>query len=452
MVARIAIALAVGPLFVSSAGAKRSPYAAIDLGTLGGASSGAVDINASGQIAGTSDTADGSHAFLWTRGQGMRDLPGISSPARTWAADMNDAGEVAGASSGIDVSVVVWTPSVVDLGVEGGSGSGAVAVNNAGQVAGNAVFSVLSSTVYAFAWTPSGGPVYLAGLGKKHHTVVRAENDAGQVVGESSTDDFYAFPTHAFSWTAPGGMADLGTLGAGAAGSSSAVAVNQSGQVAGMSQTSSGAEHAFSWTTAGGMVDLGTLGGTSSHAAALNDAGQIVGRSTTASGDEHAFSWSVATGMIDLGTLGGASSRAVAVNVHGQVVGTSETRYGEEHAFFWTADDGMVDLGKLGGSSSDAVALNASGEIAGTSTRASGIRRAVLWTLFCIVPDVRGDLLATASRTLHGAGCATGDVRRIYSKRAKGHVVAQSPRPSSQVPANSVVRLTVSKGRRHAKP
>ena len=142
---------------------------------------------------------------------------------------------------------------------------------------------------------------------------------------------------------------DLGTLGGSR---SSAVAVNDAGQVVGWSGLDGAGAHAFSWTAAGGMIDLGTLGGSGSYASAVNDAGQVVGNSSPAgeprprvfvdgrgrddrsrharrqhqrapkrsmmparslaqltAGDAvaHAFSWTAAGGMIDLGTLGGCS-------------------------------------------------------------------------------------------------------------------------------------------------
>jgi probable HAF family extracellular repeat protein len=73
---------------------------------------------------------------------------------------------------------------------------------------------------------------------------------------------------------------DLGTLGGTY---SFATAVNDSGQVVGYSDMTgnAGPSHAFSWTARGGMVDLGTLGGTASIAAAVNASGQVVGVSTT---------------------------------------------------------------------------------------------------------------------------------------------------------------------------
>ena len=83
------------------------------------------------------------------------------------------------------------------------------------------------------------------------------------------------------------------------------------------------------------MVDLGTLGGTSSRAAAVNDHGQVVGVSNTAGGEQHAFSWTKKGGMVDLGTLGGTESRAVDVNNRVQVVGSSRTADGATHAVLW---------------------------------------------------------------------------------------------------------------------
>src|SRR5687768_4781825 len=63
------------------------------LGTLGGATSTAYDINASGVVVGTSTLSDGtSRAFRWTEGGGMVALPAGTVVAR----GVNAAGEVTG--------------------------------------------------------------------------------------------------------------------------------------------------------------------------------------------------------------------------------------------------------------------------------------------------------------------------------------------------------------------
>ena len=82
------------------------------------------------------------------------------------------------------------------------------------------------------------------------------------------------------------------------------------------------------------VTDLGTLGGTFSSALAVNDLGQVVGLSMTAAKESHAFLWEAGT-MTDLGTLGGSEARAVAVNDLGQVVGVSMTAAGESHGALW---------------------------------------------------------------------------------------------------------------------
>jgi len=191
-------------------------------------------------------------------------------------------------------------------------------------------------------------------------------NDAGQVVGHSSTA---SGETHAFLWD--GEMHDLGTLGGT---SSEATAINCAGHVAGSSETASGETHAFFWD--GEMHDLGTLG-TWSSARDVNCAGQVAGNSETASGEKHAFLWDGE--MRDLGTLGGKLSEVTfwngALNDAGQVAGASETASGEVHAFLW--DGEMYDLGTLGAASCPRD-INENGQVAGYSFTADALD-AFLW-------------------------------------------------------------------------
>jgi len=68
-------------------------------------------------------------------------------------------------------------------------------------------------------------------------------------------------------------------------------AMNNSGQIAGNFLTPSHSPHAFIWDTNSGFVDPGTLGGTTSVARAINDSGQVIGVSTDFKGQQHPFFW-----------------------------------------------------------------------------------------------------------------------------------------------------------------
>lgn len=133
-------------------------------------------------------------------------------------------------------------------------------------------------------------------------------------------------------------MQDLGTLGGRWSG---ALAINESGQVAGWSDiTGSTGSHAFLYRD-GVMQDMGTLGGTRSMAYGINANGQVVGRSYLAGSTTwHAFLYSGGA-MLDLNDLVAADSgwrlsEARAINDLGQIIGTGTNPAGQRHAFLLT--------------------------------------------------------------------------------------------------------------------
>jgi probable HAF family extracellular repeat protein len=154
---------------------------------------------------------------------------------------------------------------------------------------------------------------------------------------------------------------DIGSLGAGVI---AANAINDSGQVVGISYLPNYLAHAFLWQD-GNMIDLGALSDYSrSEAKAINKAGQIVGWSESDEGTR-AFLWENGK-MINLGTLGGNTSEARGINDNGQVVGFSRNSIGETHAFIWQ-DGRMTDLDPLNPTRpSMAYDINNQGQIVGS--------------------------------------------------------------------------------------
>jgi len=159
-------------------------------------------------------------------------------------------------------------------------------------------------------------------------------------------------------------ITDLGTLGGASA---DARAINDAGRVVGASATASGDTHAFLWTATGGIKDLGTLGGTFSRAFGINSLGHVVGVSALASGEQRPFLWTSAGGMQDLGTFGGGFGRALSINNLNQVVGSSALSDGSRHAFLWTAKQGLTDLVSVVGNNSEADGINNRQQIVGGS-------------------------------------------------------------------------------------
>ena len=223
----------------------------------------------------------------------------------------------------------------------------------------------------------SGGMSYSKALG--------ISLDGSVAVGEGGLGDSPG--THAFRWTAAGGMEDLGTLGGY---SSTATGVSASGSaVSGWSDVAGNAYYrAFLWTSAGGMQNLGTLGGTHSSASSISSDASVVAGWANLSGNAayHAFRWTSSdSSMHDLGTLGGTNSDARSLSADGSVVvGYSQIAGNAvNHAFHWTSSDSIMhDLGTLtGGSYSYGNGVSSDGSVVvGYGDASTGDDHAFRWT------------------------------------------------------------------------
>ena len=258
------------------------------------------------------------------------------------------------------------TYAITDLGDLADCGSWANALNDSGHVAGWSANAVGTSKAFLYR----DGVMLDLGIGESgRSSYAMSVNNSGQVVGHYDVLVGGGVVTHPFEYK-DGVLTDLGFDGCAAFGN------NDRGQIVG-AQAVGSAEHAFLYYE-GAMNDLGTLGGTNSRAYEVNESGQVAGYSDTAGGFTHAFLYS-ASGMTDLGTLGGYLSLGYAINDSGEVVGySSMTASGVVHAFLYTGGI-MKDLGTIGGTGSFARDINKAGQVVGSARTATGSTHAILY-------------------------------------------------------------------------
>ena len=183
-----------------------------DLGTLGGAQSGAYGVNDLGQVAGYSNTLAGpEHAFLSApNGGALHDL-GTLGGANSYGYGVDASGQVTGVSaigSGADHAFLTGTngSAMRDLGTLGGTTSSGSGVNVFGQVVGTSALAGGASR--AFLSDANGGALHDLGTLGGTASFGSGVNDYGQAVGYSLTS---GSQTHAFVFS-NGAMTDLNSL------------------------------------------------------------------------------------------------------------------------------------------------------------------------------------------------------------------------------------------------
>jgi probable HAF family extracellular repeat protein len=157
-------------------------------------------------------------------------------------------------------------------------------------------------------------------------------NDNGQAVGVSGDCNLSTSIVHGLLWQ-HGGFTDLGNV--------DPTAINNRGQVIGLTLTNADQHNqAFLWQN-GVFTDLGTVpGDVVSESHAINDPGQVVGQSCDANGNCRAFLWENGA-MTDLNALIPTSSPlylglydASGINSRGEIVGLwFQPSTGEARAF-----------------------------------------------------------------------------------------------------------------------
>jgi probable HAF family extracellular repeat protein len=296
---------------------RASEYELIDPGSLGGDTRG-LGIAETGAIAGESrTTGDARRAIAACDGCFLRDLGTLHNGTYSFATAISPNSEWVVGNSGIRPAVdpeqfsdirqgFVWKDNQMEavgalynpatFNRRFGT-SEAHGVNDHGQVAG---FSVVQRQNLQSAFLWENGVMTDIGLANEDGSSSRAWaiNNTGQVVGDIILSGGGVEQADAFVWQA-GTFRYLPhprdyTF-------SSAVAINDAGQIAGWSGNGLRTT-AVLWSGAT-VVDIGTLaGGTNSRALGINERGQVVGWSGNAEQPQSAFLWQAGV-MLDLNTL-----------------------------------------------------------------------------------------------------------------------------------------------------
>jgi probable HAF family extracellular repeat protein len=316
-------------------------YTLTDLGSNAWSYSAAHGINGHGGVAGEYEPTNFFYVLGFYYDNGVLSEVGhLAGAPYAIAYAANDNNEVVGESNTANAThAFLYSNGVMtDLGTLGtlNGYSSAHAINRLGHVVGEASLANVS-VIHAVLY--SGGNKTDLGVLGGNYSNARGINNSDVIVGESDVVSQGVTNVHAFTYT-NNVMLDLGTLGGAY---SSAAGINDNGVVVGEAENLVGGVsnlRAFVFRN-GAMIDLGTLGGVTSSASAVNSGDQVVGYATDANEVAHAFLY-VGSTMINLdehippGSGWTNLASADAINDAGQIAGSGFLADGSYHGYLLT--------------------------------------------------------------------------------------------------------------------
>jgi len=249
-------------------------------------------INEHGDVAGDNF----AHPMLWQVGQEGLQLPLPGDAGFGFGVGLNDALTVVGGFEGNDETLrcFVWTPQGGPVDIQfmaDGHFCAANDVNNAGQVTGGAsIRPEPDRLMHAYVYDGAFHDLGILPVGDQSQGI--AINDHGDVAGEASVPPLDGLHFHAAKWPAGGGIVDLDPHGRFV--DSIATGINGAGEVVGtVTIDAKGHKKAVRFDGQGAVQlegEVRHLGGWSlEQANGVNDRGEIVGFGRAPDGRPHGF-------------------------------------------------------------------------------------------------------------------------------------------------------------------
>ncbi len=362
-------------------------YEIVHLPSLGGTASSGNGINNRGLVVGSSNLAGGgAHAALWENGAptDLGTLGGLNSSV-AWPGINTSGTMIVGIAETPEPGGETWACRFFFPTATGNQCLGFVYENG--------VMSPLPTF-------PGGTNGFATGVNSRGQVVGWAENG----VEDPTCNAPVTLQFRAALWEPRSdAMTELPPLPGDS--TSAATAVNDRGQVVGISGDCANAvggfsaRHAVLWEKDGSVSRIGDLGGEAWHTPMdINNRGEVVGFGNPddvpgASFGIRAWYWSPHTGIEAIGVLSGqTTSQALGINGRGQVVGQSSGSPDGRRAFLWDGGE-IIDLNDL-----------ADPDYEGTLLTAGHINDAGVITGVALDPDTGDEVAFIATPTGRAGG------------------------------------------------